>query len=67
MTLVTCVLVRFVVHYNQSETIKVRITPELKMQLQQIAEAQGVSLSKVVRDALFEFVTRQIEKDNIDG
>jgi predicted transcriptional regulator len=48
---------------KHSETIKVRITPELKMQLQQIAEAQGVSLSKVMRDALFEFLDSRRMKE----
>jgi predicted transcriptional regulator len=33
-----------------------RMSTELKQQLEQIAKAQGVSLSAVIRDALFEYI-----------
>jgi predicted transcriptional regulator len=39
-----------------NETIQARMPTELKEQLQQIAKAQGVSLSAVIRDALFEYI-----------
>ncbi|MHC4229958.1 MAG: DUF6290 family protein [Planctomycetota bacterium] len=39
-----------------NETIQARMSTELKQQLEQIAKAQGVSLSAVIRDALFEYI-----------
>lgn len=41
-----------------SETIKVRLRPEWKAQLEQQAKSEGLAISDIARRAVAEFITR---------